>query len=154
MSKSTAYARLFVASFVLNLFLCGIVAGQFLQRGFPPPHMMHRPPAQDLEGVLPPAKVAELQEMMQKHFTARREGEADINDIRGEMDALIGAEPFDAAAFTAKAAEMHAAQNRIATDMGSDMAAFLSTLPQADRLKLADHFRKHMPPMPPPHPPR
>lgn len=148
MNKSAPYARILVVSLVLNLFLCGIVAGQFLQRGFLPQLMMRPPPMHDLGGILPNAKVVELRTLLKKHFTESREGEADIKNIREEMDALITAETFDGSAFISKASAMHATQSRIFTDMSGDLAAFLSTLTPAERQKLADHFHRHAPPLP------
>ncbi|HRI76773.1 MAG TPA: periplasmic heavy metal sensor [Alphaproteobacteria bacterium] len=147
--------KVLVGSLFLNVFLCGILAGFFMRGGFPPPHGMdERGPMQDIARVLPADKAAALEGIMRKHFEERREGDADIRDIRREMDDILAADNFDIRAFKVKAEEMHTAQEKLFAAMNDDLAQFFSGLSKEERRKLAEHFRKNAPPMGGPLPPK
>jgi len=147
--------KVLIASLFLNVFLCGILAGFFMRGGFPPPHSMkEHGPMQDITRVLPADKAAVLESIMRKHFEERRDGEADIRDIRKEMDDILAADNFDIHAFKLKAGEMHTAQEKLFAAMNDDLAQFFSGLSKEERRKLAEHFRKNAPPMGGPLPPK
>lgn len=139
-------------SVFLNLFLCGIIAGQWMQRGgFAEPGQ--QPPGiqrDDLDRILPDEKLQQLQKIMGRQFGPRGgDGKVDMRKLNDELSRIISAQNFDIEKFRAKSEEIRTAQKTVFGEMNEELGNFLAGLTPEQRQQLAQHFTRALSPVPP-----
>lgn len=124
---------IFTLSILLNIALLGVVAGMAAKR-------LHDPSWNEIKAQLKP----ETQALMRQTFVAKRDKIwttiRTMKEKKKQMEDILGAPEFDAAAFDAAVKDWQAFHAVTTKGKMETFSGVLQQLPQEERKKLAGHF--------------
>ncbi|MDC7786783.1 periplasmic heavy metal sensor [Rhodoplanes sp. TEM] len=150
-SRTGALRVVLFVSLGVNLFLAGSWVGTLMRPDMPPPRPRHfQDIVRELQGRIAPASLAKVEGLLGEIDTRIRSGPADPRRMDEKLRALLSAEAFDPAAFTATVDGFLAARAETDRAIARRIAEEMTAIPRADRKVLGEVvLRPPGPPRPP-----